>query len=211
MEFMNSGVIRRILLLSLTILITFPDDAQAYELPRCEIIPLPNHQTSFRIDGLEVTRWNFSQNSRRPFFFPLIGPSGTPLTRLGHPGAPDHDHHKSVWFAHHKVDGFDFWSDTSGTHIRQEQWLAYQDGQDQAVMVIRLGWYSPEGKRVMQTDLTAALLAMPHNEFQLELQLALMPPKKNAPVILEMTHFGIVAVRVAKSISAHFGGGRLTN
>ena len=37
-------------------------------------------------------------------------PSGATLTRIGHPGAENHDHHRSVWFAHHKVNGLDFWS-----------------------------------------------------------------------------------------------------
>ena len=48
------------------------------------------------------------------------------LTRMGHPGAPDHDHHQSIWFAHHKVMGIDFWGNASGAVIRQLQWLAYR-------------------------------------------------------------------------------------
>ncbi len=30
---------------------------------------------------------------------------------MGHPGAPNHDHHRSIWFAHNKLLGIDFWSD----------------------------------------------------------------------------------------------------
>ena len=38
---------------------------------RCELIPLPEHQISFQIDGVEKTRWHFGEEYPRPFFFPL--------------------------------------------------------------------------------------------------------------------------------------------
>ncbi len=54
---------------------------------------------SFQIDGHERLRWYFGTDYPRPFFHPLVGPSGSSLTRIGHPGAPNHDHHLSIWFA----------------------------------------------------------------------------------------------------------------
>jgi len=42
---------------------------------------------------------------------------------MGHPGTPDHDHHQSIWFAHHKVVGKDFWGNSSGAVARQLPWL----------------------------------------------------------------------------------------
>jgi hypothetical protein len=78
-------------------------------VPRCTLLPLPEHQVSFRVSGTERLRWHFGPQYLRPFFFPLVGPaSGESLTRMGHPGAPDHDHHRSVWFAHEKVSGLSF-------------------------------------------------------------------------------------------------------
>ncbi len=78
--------------------------------PRCQIVPLAAHQVSIQIDGEEKLRWNAGRDYPRPFFFPFNGPSGHSLTRMGHPGAPNHDHHQSVWFAHNKVLGIDFWA-----------------------------------------------------------------------------------------------------
>jgi hypothetical protein len=68
--------------------------------PRCQVVPLPGKQVAIGIDGRECLRWHGGDGAPRPFFFPLIGPSGLPLTRMGHPGAPNHDHHRSIWFAH---------------------------------------------------------------------------------------------------------------
>src|SRR5258708_3471417 len=81
--------------------------------PTAQVVPLPDYQVSLQIDGSERLRWHHGPSYPRPFFYPLVGPSGSVLTRMGHPGAPDHDHHRSIWFAHAKVLGIDFWSDTS--------------------------------------------------------------------------------------------------
>ena len=111
------------------------------EPARCEVIPLPENQYSFRIDGFEKTRWIAGTDAPRPYFYPLNGPSGNTLTRMGHPGAANHDHHRSVWFAHHKVLGIDFWSDNTEARIQQRQWFVISDGNENATLAVELGWY----------------------------------------------------------------------
>ncbi|MCF6314475.1 MAG: hypothetical protein L3J39_18645 [Verrucomicrobiales bacterium] len=44
----------------------------------CEILPLPDHQRAFQIDGQERIRWHHSRSYPRPFFYPFTGPSGAP-------------------------------------------------------------------------------------------------------------------------------------
>ncbi|MDP7281760.1 MAG: hypothetical protein QGG39_17995, partial [Candidatus Poribacteria bacterium] len=63
------------------------------QIPRCEVIPLPNHQVSFQVDGIERLCWHYDPEHPGPFFYPRVGPSGTPMTRMGHPGTASHDHH----------------------------------------------------------------------------------------------------------------------
>ncbi|MDG2122255.1 MAG: PmoA family protein [Verrucomicrobiales bacterium] len=182
-----------------------------FEVPRCEVVPLPGDVVSMRVDGVEKLRWCFGKDSPRPFFFPLNGPvSGEPLTRMGHPGAPNHDHHRSVWFAHHKVEGSDFWSDQTEARVRQKMWLAYGDGDTEAVMGSLLGWYDGEGAELMEQELVAALRPM-EGGYGLEIQATFRPGEGKGSVGLEKTNFGFLAVRVAKSIAVHFGGGELTN
>ena len=182
----------------------------AFQFAKCQILPLPDHQTSFLIEGVERTRWHFGPNYPRPFFYPLVGPSGTSLTRMGHPGASNHDHHRSVWFAHHKVLGIDFWSDNTEAKIRQTQWLAYEDGDNEAVMAVELGWYDGHDPRaLMKQQLVAAVSPGSDSEWFLELQSTFTPMSETLE--LEKTNFGFLAVRVAKHISEYFGGGKLTN
>lgn len=187
------------------------DANQEFPPDRCEIVPQADHQVSFRIDGVEKLRWHFGNQYPRPFFFPFNGPSGTSLTRMGHPGASNHDHHQSVWFAHNKVNGLDFWANGKGTQIRQKMWYAYEDGDAEAIMASLGGWIDPKGKEVMEQEIVAALLPMPNNEHALEIQITMRPPASGEAIELDKTNFGFFAVRVAKTLSAHFGGGTLTN
>ncbi|MCA9058300.1 MAG: PmoA family protein, partial [Planctomycetaceae bacterium] len=51
------------------------------ENPRCRILPEAGHQVSFQIDGREVLRWHEGRDYPRPYFYPVVGPSGQSLTR----------------------------------------------------------------------------------------------------------------------------------
>lgn len=179
-------------------------------LPRHDVLPLPDHQASFRIDGKERLRWHFDPKYPRPFFYPMTGPAGVPLTRMGHPGASNHDHHRSIWFAHEKVLGINFWSDQTKAFVRQKQWLCYQDGDTECALAVLLGWYDGhDPKELLQQELIVNVSAGPKDSCRVELQSTFRPTADSLE--FGKTNFGFLAVRVAKSISEHFGGGALTN
>lgn len=181
-----------------------------FKFPRCQILPLAGHEVAFQIDGRQRLRWNFDATYPRPFFFPLIGPSGSSLTRMGHPGASNHDHHQSVWFAHNKVLGIDFWGNNGEARIRQKHWLSYEDGDEECRMATLLGWYDGHDPReLLEQELVAVVRPGDQRETFLELQAVFRPTAKTLE--FGQTNFGFLAVRVAKNISAHFGGGQLTD
>jgi hypothetical protein len=182
----------------------------AYRFPKCRIVPLANHQVAFEVDGHERLRWHYGAEYPRPFFYPLVGPSGETLMRMGHPGAANHDHHRSVWFAHAKVLGIDFWSDNTDARVRQKNWIAYADGDDEAVMATSIGWYDGhEPRALLEQELVAAVRPGPDGETFLELQSTFRPQAESLE--FQKKNFGFLAVRVAKHISEHFGGGTLTD
>ena len=180
-----------------------------YKIPRVQAVPIEDSQVSFQVDGVERLRWHAARRYTRPYFYPLLGPSGRPLTRMGHPAAPDHDHHKSIWFAHYKVAGLDFWGDRNNNRARQENWVHYQDGDDEAVLVADIGWYDGHDAKLMHQQLIAAIRPLPAGETWLELQTTFTPTGNS--LMLEKTNYAFLAVRVAKSISNAYGGGELTN
>ena len=63
----------------------------------------------------------------------------------------------------------------------------------------------------MDSDVIASLRPLNNGEYTLELQLTCRVPRKRESVKLGKTNFGFLAVRVAKSISAYFGDGRISN
>ncbi len=177
--------------------------------PRCEVIPLADHQVIFRVDGIEKTRWHYGSQYKRPFFFPFNGPSGETLTRIGHPGASNHDHHRSVWFAHHKVMGIDFWSENTDSRIEQKMWFEYRDGDDHCAMAVQLDWHDGHDPQpLMQQELIATLRPLENNEWTLDLQSTFRPLA--AELEIQQSHYGFLAVRVAKSIASYFGEGAIT-
>ncbi|HEY1065136.1 MAG TPA: PmoA family protein [Pirellulales bacterium] len=182
--------------------------------PRCQVIPLPGSQFSFVVAGRERTRWCFDSTSApRPFFYPFVGPSGVSLTRMGHPGDWSHDHHRSVWFAHQDVLGLSFWQNTP-TRIRQKRWLALEDRDDACGMAVSLGWFDGHEAELIEQEVIAWVRpgdgpSRIGDETLLEIQTTLRPT--GPELTLGKTNFGLLAVRVAKTISAHFGGGLLTN
>lgn len=176
---------------------------------RCETIPDVDFRFRMRIEGRDVAVWCFDPAAPRPCFFPLLGPSGVSLTRMGHPGAPDHDHHRSVWFAHEKVMGVNFWADGTGATIRQVGWKLIEDGEERTAFAVELHWidgHDPTPLLVQQ--LIAVLSSDGAGGFELELQSDWAPG--GGQIELLQSSFGVLAVRVAKSISAVFGGGQLS-
>ncbi|MFT5470311.1 MAG: hypothetical protein ACI8UO_005439 [Verrucomicrobiales bacterium] len=200
--------ISRICLLAL---ITSVAVADPKPIPGQQLLPLPEHQVSFQSDGVEKTRWHFGPEYPRPFFYPFNGPSGTSLTRMGHPGAQNHDHHRSIWFAHADIEGSNFWADGQPAQVRQKMWLAYEDGEDEAIMASLSGWFDGEGNELMEQEIVAALIPLENGETALEFQLTMRPSANRESVNLGKTNFGFLAVRMAKTISAYFGGGTISN
>ncbi len=181
-----------------------------FQVPKVQIVPQADESVSFQVDGHEKLAWNFPKSSPRPFIFPVIGPSGRSLTRMGHPAAPNHDHHRSLWIGHQSVKNLNFWEERGGAQqIRQEQWIHYQDGEDEAGMAVRLGWFDGHNAKVLQQEFILVYRPLAENEGWFEIQSTFTTGLARLP--LGRTNFGFLGLRVAASMSAHFGGGRLTD
>lgn len=176
--------------------------------PFCRIEPLGNFQFSFRYGKRELTRWCFSPLVPRPYFFPVNGPSGHSLTRMGHPGAPNHDHHRSLWFAHSDLIGQDFWSEDKPARIVQRQWYAIQEHDDHARLGVELHWLDGhDPKPLLRQDLFMTI--RPNNtQWTMELQSDFRSGGEG--ISFRKSNFGILGLRVAKSLSVVFGSGRIT-
>ena len=179
-------------------------------VPRMQVIPMPYHQASFQRDGTELARYHFGPDLARPFLFPVIGPSGRSLTRMGHPHDPEsHSHHNSVWISHNDVNGINFWSDSGNGKIRHKRIVKFEDGVERASMLTENLWQTDKGKVVLFETQQITILSLDDSEWLLVIGMELKA--NGAEVTLGKTPFGLIGVRMAKTIGVNDGGGAIRN
>ncbi|MHC4497000.1 MAG: DUF6807 domain-containing protein [Planctomycetota bacterium] len=179
-------------------------------VPRMQVVPMPYDQASFQRDGVELTRYHFGPGLHRPFLFPVSGPSGRSLTRMGHPHDPQsHSHHNSVWISHHDIDGTNFWSDSGKGRIRHKRIVNYEDADEQAYLVAENEWVRDDGKVLLLETRRVTVLGLSDSEWLLTVDMEFKA--KDKTITLGKTPFGMTGVRMAKTIGVNDGGGTIRN
>jgi hypothetical protein len=208
--------IRRFFITALCISAAMSGAAIAQEAPKpkpvpgMQVIPMPYNQASFQRDGVELTRYHFGPGLHRPFLFPMNGPSGRSLTRMGHPHDPEsHSHHNSVWISHNDVNGTSFWSDSGKGRIRHKRIVNFEDADEQASMVVENEWVNNDGKVLLLETRRITVLPLPNDEWLLTIDMEFKAT--NETVTLGKTPFGMIGVRMAKTIGVNDGGGQIRN
>jgi hypothetical protein len=186
----------------------------AQPVPRMQVLPLPDSQASVENNGREIARYYFGKDLYRPFIYPLIGPGGKSLTRMGHPRDPNgHSHHNSFWVSHHDVGGVGFWNDAKSSEGRivHQRVLRYEDTDEEATIDVLNHWIDAAGQGKVRLEERRTMRFRPQDRGQwlLILDLAFSAPRE--PVTLGKTNFGFVGVRLAKTIGVHDGGGMIRN
>jgi len=108
------------------------------------------------INGELFTEYNF-EDVPKPYFYPVIGPTGENITRHwpmkeGENEEHDHPHQRSLWFGHGDVNGQDFWSEEKGFgRIVHDKFLEVSSGADVGVFKTGNKWVASNGK-VVCTD-----------------------------------------------------------
>lgn len=179
-------------------------------VPLTQAIPLPHHEVSLQRQGSELARFHYEPDGLRPFVYPVIGPSGRSLTRMGHPHDPvTHSHHNSVWISHNDVNGVSFWDDRGKGGIVVQRAEQFEDGENEAAVLTVAQWRA-EGIALLNERRRTAIHLLPNNEWMLSIDLQLEPAGTNE-ITFGKTPFGLVGVRMAKTIGVHDGGGTIRN
>jgi hypothetical protein len=160
--------------------------------------------TSYRVD-----------QGHKPFYFPMIGPSGDPYTRaypMESLAGEDHDHphQRSCWFTHGNVNGVDFWGEDpkSGT-IRETDRSIIVEGPVLGRLATKDDWNSPDGRRVCRDERVVTFYRTKTDRiFDFDITLRADP----GPVTFQDTKEGMFGIRVASSMDVNKkNGGKITN
>jgi hypothetical protein len=129
---------------------------------------------------------------------------------MGHPHDPvTHSHHNSVWISHAKVNDVDFWGDTGKGRIVCQRLEKLTDG-DAAASFVTLNHWIDEGQNatllVERRRVTVELL--PANEWFLRIDSQF---EAKVDVVFGKTPFGLLGVRMTKTVGVRDGGGTIRN
>jgi sugar phosphate isomerase/epimerase len=155
----------------------------------------------------------------RPYFYPVIGPTGKPIIRHWpmkevEGEARDHVHHRSLWFTHGDVNGIDFWAEGGGKKgtIVHEEFLEVTSGSQVGVIKSRNKWVGPDGK-IVCTDTRTHKIYNPTLADYGMMDFEITINASNGEVVFGDTKEGSMAIRLGPTIQVDgpTGKGHIVN
>jgi hypothetical protein len=170
--------------------------------------PHPDGRIDFSLAGNLFFTYVYQSEVRKPFFFPVRGPSGDLLTRMGHPHDPtgSHRHHRSLWIAHGDIGGVDCWHDwrTGTGAIVHRRFSDREQGPVCARLVEELEWQSAAGQALLSECRTLTACGAPGADRLLDLAMEFTAARD---LVIGESRFGFLAFRVAEPMTPYDGGG----
>jgi hypothetical protein len=151
------------------------------------------------INGELFTEYCF-KGAPHVYFFPVLGPGGTPMTRSfpmkDVPGEDrDHPHQRSLWYSHGAVNGVDFWAETAKAgKIVHDGFLGIKSGEREGVIRSANKWIAPDGAVVLTDERTFRMYALPASERLFDFEVTLKAGDKE--VVLGDTKEGSMGIRI---------------
>jgi sugar phosphate isomerase/epimerase len=169
------------------------------------------------INGKLFTEYNY-RDVPRPFFYPVIGPTGAlvvrnwPMKDINPDEAKDHVHHKSLWFTHGEINGQDFWGEGSSRsgNIVHDKFLKVSSGQDMGEIVSTNKYVAKDGK-IVCTDTRTHKFYNTANGQIMDFEITIHA--SNGQVTLGDTKEGSMAIRLAPTmrLEGKVGKGHIIN
>ena len=157
------------------------------------------------IDGKLFTEYNY-QDVPRPFFYPVIGPTGANVTRnwpmkdINKDEERDHVHHKSLWFTHGAVNGQDFWGEGSGSgKVVHDGFVKVESGAKAGVIESKDKWVAKDGALVCTDTRTHRFYPVLADGGQM-MDFEITIQASQGKVVLGDTKEGSMAIRLAPTM-----------
>jgi hypothetical protein len=189
-------------------------ESQAEGANRGILLKAEGSNVSISVDGKPFTTLR-NDEGPKPFFYPVIGPTGDPYTRAFPMETVegedrDHPHQRSFWFTHGSVNGIDFWSELEGHGFIKETAKKTQVG---GPVLGRLRttdqWSGPDGKTVCDDERVVTFFQTPEARV---IDFDIVLKATQGPVTFGDTKEGMFGLRVASVLDvSHKKGGKITN
>jgi hypothetical protein len=173
-----------------------------------------------KIDGELFTEY-LTEAGQSPALWPIIGPTGKPMTR-SYPVGPrepgetnDHPHHQSLWFTHDEVSGHNFWSENRngrggrGAHVAHREFVDVTSDGSTARISTRNDWMERDEK-VFADERTVVCGTRENGDRWIDFAITIKATVED--VTFADTKEGTFAVRVADTMRLEAEqGGRIVN
>jgi len=166
-----------------------------------QMVPAKN-RIDLMHNGQLITSYHVSSKTARPYFHPIIGPTGIGVTR-SYPmddrvAEEEHDHvqHRSLWFGHRRVNGIDFWSENAGdgrqVHTAIEAVLIKPKS---ITLKMSNDWMTAGGHKVLQDAREYRLARTQNGSIVIDFQITLQATQ--GPVVFGETEEAALGLRMA--------------
>jgi cyanophycinase len=159
-----------------------------------------DHRIDVMIEGKLFTSYLYTDNLPKPVLYPVHSPSGVLVSR-GYPlrdvkgESQDHPHHAGIFFAYDRVNGNNFWLNTSrAPHIEHVKVTDMTGGEGQGQLSTVLHWVGKDGT-VLLEERRDMLIRAGKDAYAVDFRIELVAQKD--PVVFGDTKEGLLAIRVA--------------
>ncbi|MCH8118525.1 MAG: PmoA family protein [Planctomycetes bacterium] len=194
--------------------------AQAVRIKRVAGVKIVEAGKKLRVEinGKLFTEYNY-QDVPKPFFYPVIGPTGVPIIRHWPmkegldegDDKRDHVHQRSLWYAHGEMNGHDFWGEGGRSgKIIHDKFLEVTSGRKSGVIQSQNKWVARNGKVVCTDTRTHKFYNRADGQI---MDFEITIHASEGKVVLGDTKEGSMAIRLAPTmrLKGDVGKGHIVN
>ena len=159
------------------------------------------------VDGRAFTTFRYGTDGFRPYFFPVLGPGGSPVTRgETSDNSSDHVHHRSLYVAYGEVNDVDVWAEgeDSGRVVHQS-FTDKSGGAAVGKIHTENDWVNKAGEKLMSDRQNFRIYNTPDTGTIIDLDLTFIASAGDV-YFGDTKEGGIISVRVNPSMNASDGG-----
>ena len=159
------------------------------------------------VDGRAFTTFRYGTDGFRPYFFPVLGPGGSPVTRgETSDNSSDHVHHRSLYVAYGEVNDVDVWAEgeNSGRVVHQS-FTDKSGGAAVGKIYTENDWVNKAGEKLMSDRQNFRIYNTPDTGTIIDLDLTFIASAGDV-YFGDTKEGGIISVRVNPSMNASDGG-----
>lgn len=167
------------------------------------------------IEDVPFTAYNYSNDWKKPFLWPVLAEGGVKITRDYPMGekelTEDHGHHKSLWSAFGAVNGVDCWAEGDGSGYQVSGEVTFGSGDAYGWVHAKNQWGDKDKKPVLSEEREYRFYAGKPDARLFDLTITFTADQQGDVLFKDTKEGGLISVRMRDQMTEKAGGGLITN